>query len=173
MQMLSRRNRVGFDDDSFLKFIAGRTSLQIGCLGRHGWPHMASLWFAIDNGAIILVSYSSTIKIDNLRRDQRVTLFWEDGDSAEALAGAIVYGHADLIHAADGPQAMERVVRYYQLVLRRHSNHQNANHQSANQLFSDQEIEQLVHDTKAKKTAIIVRPEKVCIWGHSDRCGVY
>ena len=83
-----------------------------------------------------------------------------------------------LIHASDGPQAMERVARYYHQVLARYSNHQKANqqsakHQSANQLFSDQEIEQLVYDTKAKKTAIIVRPEKVCIWGHSDRCGVY
>lgn len=171
--MLSRRSSVSGNDDRFLEFIAGRTSLQLACLGRHGWPHMASLWFAMDNGAIVLTAYSSTIKVDNLRRDKRVTLFWQDGDSTEALAGAIVYGRAELIHSADGPEAMAMVAQYYRLVFTRYSNQQKANHPNANQTFSDQKIERVMHDTTAKKTAIIVHPEKVCIWGHSDLCGVY
>jgi len=166
--MISRRNPVSVNDPGFLGCIANRTSVQIGTLGKYGWPHMASLWFASDDGAVILTCYSRTQKVENLRRDRHVTLLWEDDFQGEALAGASVYGQAELIHASDGADALHRVSHYYRLVLTRYASHPRANHPP-----SDPQIDKLVRDTTAKKTAIIVHPEKVVVWNHSDLCGVY
>lgn len=166
--MISRRNPASVNDPGFLGFIASRTSLQISTLGKYGWPHMASLWFASENGAVILTCYSRTQKVENLRGDRRVTLLWEDDFHGEGLAGASVYGEAELIRASESPDTLGRVARYYRLVLERY-----ASHHSANLPPSCDKIETLVHDNTAKKTAIIVHPEKIVVWGHSDLCGVY
>ena len=166
--MISRRNPVPIDDPGFWAFISSRASLQIGTLGKYGWPHMASLWFASENGALILTCYSRTQKVENLRQDQHTTLLWEDNSSGDGLAGASVYGQAELIHASEGATAMQAVSRYYRLVLTRY-----ARHRYATRPPSSEQIEKLVHDNTAKKTAIVVRPEKVIVWDHSDLCGVY
>lgn len=161
--MISRRNPVSVNDETFWSFIAGRKSLQIGTIGRHGWPHMASLWFAIDQHAVILISYSRTQKVENLRRDSHVTLLWEDGSNKEKLAGASVYGHAELIHGADADRAYETLAHHHLQILRHYGDHG----------LSDEQVDKLLRDTCAKKTAIIIRPEKVVTWDHSNLCGVY
>ena len=167
-KMNSRRNPVSVNDPGFWELIDNRTSLQIGTLGKYGWPHMASLWFASENGAVILTSYRRTQKVENLRRDRHVTLLWEDDFHGEGLAGASVYGQAELIDASEGPDAMQKVGRYYRMVLTRYASHPSANHPP-----SCKQIEKLVHENTAKKAAIILRPEKVIVWEHSDLCGVY
>lgn len=166
--MISRRNPVRTDDPGFWQCISSRTSVQIGTLGKYGWPHMASLWFASEDGALILTCYSRTQKIENLRQDQHTTLLWEDSADGEGLAGASVYGQAELIHASDSPEAMQAVGHYYRMVLTRY-----ARHRSANRPPGNEQIEKLVRDNTAKKTAILVRPEKVIVWDHSDLCGIY
>ena len=166
--MISRRNPVSVNDPGFWDFISHRTTLQIGTIGKHGWPHMASLWFAGDADAVILTCYSRTQKVENLRQDQHTTLIWEDDTRGEGIAGASVYGRAELIHAPEGSAAMQAVSRYYRLVLTRY-----AEHPDAQQPPSEAQIEKLVHDNSAKKTAILVHPEKVVVWEHSDLGGVY
>jgi hypothetical protein len=63
---------------------------------------------------------------------------------------------------------MQKVGRYYRMVLTRYASHPSANHPP-----NCKQIEKLVRDNTAKKAAIILRPEKVIVWEHSDLCGVY
>lgn len=153
--MISRRSSVSVNDPEFLGFIASRTSLQISTLGKYGWPHMASLWFASENGVVILTCYSRTQKVENLRGDRRVTLLWEDDFHGEGLAGASIYGEAELIHASESPDASDRVARYYRLVLERY-----ASHQSANLPPGCDKIETLVRDNTAKKKPLLLCTRK-------------
>lgn len=145
-------------DAELWKFIEGQKSVQFATIGRDGAPHLVPLWFAIDDGAIVLETFSKSQKVKNLERDARATLLFEDGRVYNELRGATISGKVELV------RDVERVHALHMQVLLRNTPE-----------IPREVLEEATKSMAHKKTAILVRPAecRVASWDHTKLGGVY
>lgn len=154
--MGKKRDQIRMSDGDLWKFIAEQKTVQVATINKSGAPHLMPLWFAVDDGTIVLETFSKSQKIKNLERDPRITLLFEDGDVYEKLRGASISATAELV------QDEERVHQLHMMVLLRNTP----------ELGKDV-IEKASRAMAPKKTAILIRPERVVSWDHGKLGGVY
>ena len=77
-------------------FLEEPRSIQVATVGPDGFPHVAPMWYLVQDGKVGFRSFTKSQKIVNLRRDPRVTLLAEEGDSYAELRGLMIKGRATL-----------------------------------------------------------------------------
>ena len=156
--MGKKRDAIRMSDDERWRFIEQRKSIQVATNGPDGWPHLVTMWFAIDDGEIVLETFTKSQKIKNLERDSRITVLVESGEEYEELKAVVIYGHGELISDVD------EVHRLHVAVLRRNNS----------KGYPDELLEEVSAGMAAKKTAIRVKPVKIVSWDHTKLdAGVY
>lgn len=154
--MPKRRDLIRMTDDEIWSFVAERRNLQVATLNRDGTPQLTTLWFAVVDGAIIFETFTKSQKIVNLRRDPRIAVLVEDGDSYDQLRGVSINGHAELV---DEPAAVER---YAEAVVAKYT--------------PDLPPEMRAEAAKTlarKRTVVVVRPRRIASWDHRKLAGAY
>ncbi len=144
------------NEDEVDAFIEEQKSLQVGTIERDGSIHLSTLWFARVDNRVVFETYTKSQKIKNLQRDPRITLLWEDGDVYDQLRGVMIKGTARLVtdHSEVYPLALEVMKR--------------------NQPDIPEEVlEQAATQMAAKRTAVVVEPQKVISWDHRKLSGAY
>lgn len=154
--MPSRRNQIRMDDGEIWKFIESRKSLQVATLNKDGSPHLTTLWFGIHDGDIAFETFTKSQKIVNLRRDPRIAVLVEDGEQYNELRGVAINGHAELY---DDPAV---VFRYALAVTRKN-----------NPGLAPEQQEAAAKMLSQKRTAVVVKPEKIVSWDHRKLGGRY
>jgi len=155
--MPKRRDQIRMSDADFWRFVESQKTVQVATIQRDGSPHLMPLWFALEEGAIVLETFSKSQKVKNLERDPRITLLFEDGDEYPKLQGASVSARAELIQ-----DDVERVHALHMRVLLRNTPE-----------IPEEVLEKASREMAPKKTAILVRPERVVSWDHSKLAGIY
>ncbi|WP_432970051.1 pyridoxamine 5'-phosphate oxidase family protein [Dactylosporangium sp. CA-233914] len=138
--------RMSHDEvDAFIK--TGRTAL-LATQGPRGWPHVVPMWFGYFDGNIWFEAHSKSQKVLNVRRDNRVTVTLERGDTYDQLRGISIDGEAEIV---DDPETLWRIgVSEWE---RYHGPYHDG-------LRS--EIESMLH----RRVGIQVRPIKIRSWDH-------
>ena len=154
--MPSRRDLVSMSEEEMWKFIETQKSVQVATINKDGTPHLVPLWFAIEDGAIILETFTKSQKVKNLERDDRITMLFEDGDSYPELKGVSIRARAELIREE------EEVHHLHMAVLLRNTPE-----------IPEDVLDKATRSMVAKKTAIRIRPERVMSWDHSKLGGIY
>jgi hypothetical protein len=103
-------------------------------------------------------TYSKSQKILNLQRDDRITVLLEDGETYETLRGVMIKGRA-VLRGQDNPDGVREVAR---AVMRRNQPE-----------IPEEFFEEASEVWAAKRTAVLIRPEKVVSWDHTKLDGVY
>jgi len=141
---------------------AGAKVLQLATLGKDGTPHLAPMWFIIDDGKIVFRSFTKSQKIVNLMRDQRLSVLVETGHAYSELQGLMIRGTATLVTdpgyvlevyrglAARYPMTGETPVE-----------------------LDDDALEATFGRFASKNTAVVVEPLKVSSWDHTKLGGAY
>jgi PPOX class probable F420-dependent enzyme len=142
---------------------AGAKVLQVASLGGDGFPHLAPMWFVVDDGKVAFRSFSKSQKIINLRRDPRLTVLVEEGDAYETLKGVMIKGTAQLI---DDPAV---VLEMYVELARRYPFFPGVEPGST----GDAEVRAVFERFAAKNTAVVVQPQRVITWDHTKLGGAY
>ena len=89
------RKDISMTPDEMHEFLSsGRKTLQVATIGKAGVPHVAPMWFVLDDGKIVFRSFTKSQKIVNLHRDPRLTVLVETGDTYETLRGVMITGSA-------------------------------------------------------------------------------
>jgi PPOX class probable F420-dependent enzyme len=96
-------------------FIHERRPMTMCSINHDGSIHAVAMWYGFLDGAIAVETKAKSQKVQNLRRDPRLTCMFEDGDYYEELRGVELVGRADII---DDPEQMLRLgislyERYY------------------------------------------------------------
>ena len=154
--MPKRRDLIRMSDSELWAFIETQKSVQVATINRDGTPHLVPLWFAIDDGAVILETFSKSQKVKNLERDPRITILFEDGDVYKDLRGVSISATAELV------REVERVHDLHMKVLLRNTPE-----------IPEHVLDKATRDMAPKKTAIVIRPEKVVSWDHRKLDGIY
>lgn len=154
--MPKRRDKIAMSEDEMWSFIESRKSIQVATLNQDGSPHLTTLWFAIVDGRIALETFTKSQKIVNLKRDPRIAVLLESGETYEELKGVSINATAELVTGVD------EVHRLHNAVLRRNTPG-----------VPDDVLDKVSASMAHKKTAVLVAPEKVMSWDHSKLGGIY
>ncbi|MDA8370886.1 MAG: pyridoxamine 5'-phosphate oxidase family protein [Nocardiopsaceae bacterium] len=101
-----RRAQIRFTPEEVDTFLNDRHKVQVATVGRHGEPHLSTLFYAMVDGRLAFWTYAASQKAVNLRRDERMTCLVEDGDSYGELRGVVLYGRGEVL---EDPETVLRV----------------------------------------------------------------
>jgi PPOX class probable F420-dependent enzyme len=98
---VNQRSKIKMSDAEIDEFLAGRHSMSCATIGADGRIHLVAMWYGFLEGAVALETKAKSQKIANLRRDPRMTVLVEDGESYEQLRGVELVGTAEIIEDPD------------------------------------------------------------------------
>ncbi|WP_019930067.1 pyridoxamine 5'-phosphate oxidase family protein [Nocardia sp. BMG111209] len=102
----NQRAQIVMAEAEIRDFLASSRILTLATVGRSGLPHLTAMWYGLVDGEIWLETKAKSQKAVNLRRDPRVTVLVEAGDSYDRLRGVSIEGRAEIV---DDPEALFRV----------------------------------------------------------------
>ncbi len=88
-------------DDEIEDYLQRSRTATIATVGADGTPHLVAMWYAVVDGAIWFETKSKSQKAVNLRRDPRVTVLIEDGETYDSLRGVSFEGTAEITDDPD------------------------------------------------------------------------
>ena len=154
--MAKRRDKIRMTDAELDAFIEERKSLQVATLNKDGTPHLTTLWFARVDGDIVFETFTKSQKIVNLKRDPRIAVLVEDGIEYAELRGVSINGRAEL---HDDPKAVHG---YALAVMKRNQPG-----------IPEESLDAAARVMSAKRTADVVKAEKIVSWDHGKLGGSY
>ena len=148
--MSSGRDAVRLTDEELEEFLTANMKVQVATNGPDGRPHLATLFYVMVEGRLFFWTYGKSQKIQNLRRDPRITCLVEDGQDYFELRGATINGSARLVEDYD------------QLV--------DLGGRVATRMAGGADLgelgDQIVAQQARKRVGVIVEPEKIASWDH-------
>jgi PPOX class probable F420-dependent enzyme len=112
---MNQRKAIQMTPEEIDAFIAERRPMTMCSIGADGAIHAVAMWYGLLDGCVTVETKTKSQKVQNLRRDPRLTLLFEDGDYYEELRGVELVGRAEII---DDPAELWKVgvsvfERYY------------------------------------------------------------
>ncbi len=100
---VNQRARVVMSEAEIAEFVENSRTVTLATIGAGGQPHLVAMWYAVLDGQIWFETKAKSQKAVNLRRDNRVTLLIEDGETYDKLRGVSIEGTATIV---DDPDAL-------------------------------------------------------------------
>jgi len=98
---VNQRKAIAMTPDEVAAFLAERRAMTMCSLARDGSIHAVAMWYGFLDGCVTVETKSKSQKVQNLRRDPRCTLLFEDGDYYEELRGVELVGTAEIVEEPD------------------------------------------------------------------------
>ena len=113
--MPKRRDLIRMTTEEIDAFLAGRRVMNVATYHHDGSIHLVAMWYGFTpDGRPAFETFTKSQKIQNLKRDKRITVLVESGDAYEELKGCELVGTAEVTEDADVlmPIAQSVVERY-------------------------------------------------------------
>ena len=91
------RKDITMSPEEVQSFLASGHTLQVATNGPDGRPHLAPMWYVIEEGRVVFRSFTKSQKIVNLQRDPKLTVLVERGLAYNELQGVLIRGTARLV----------------------------------------------------------------------------
>ena len=98
---VNQRKAIAMTPGEVAAFLAERRAMTMCSLARDGSIHAVAMWYGFLDGCVTVETKSKSQKVQNLRRDPRCTLLFEDGDYYEELRGVELVGAAEIVEDPD------------------------------------------------------------------------
>jgi len=125
------------------EFLSEAHIARIATVKKDGSPHVAPVWFLWEGGQLVIVTYTDSLKVKNLKRDNRVAVVIDISDPGK---GVIVEGEVTV--STDGIAETTRRV-------------------SAKYMKPEELDSYLESVLKVPLSVITVRPKKIMTWDYS------
>jgi len=156
------RKDITMTAEEIRTFLAEGHTIQVATLGKDGWPHLAPMWYIIDEGKVVLRSFTKSQKIVNLQRNPALTVLREAGEDYSELRGVMIKGNATLITDRDYVLSIYgRLAAKYAMV------------DDRPQQFDPEALEAAFGRFAEKNTAVVVEPVSIITWDHRKIGGGY
>ncbi len=144
----NERSKVAMDASEVDSYLERSRTMTLATIGADGRPHLVAMWYAWIDGEVWFETKARSQKAVNLRRDPRVTLLVEDGETYDSLRGVAIDGTAEVTDDPDrlwdvGVSVWERYNGPY-----------------------DEEVRPLVEFMLHNRVAVRVTPERTRSWDH-------
>ena len=142
-------------DEEVADFLQGRHTLNVATFNHDGTIHLVAMWYGFLGDDLVFETFAKSQKVQNLRRDPRITVLVEDGDQYEELRGVEMVGEAEVIEDWD------TILDVARSVLRRYHD------------LKPEDIDGAAEFMAQKRVGIRIRPERVVSWDHRKLAGGY
>ena len=102
----NQRKQIEMSAEEISQYLERSRTAVMVTNGPQGHPHAVAMWFALVDGVIWFETKAKSQKATNLRRDPRITVLVEDGETYDSLRGVSLEGTAEII---DDPAALWQV----------------------------------------------------------------
>jgi PPOX class probable F420-dependent enzyme len=96
-----QRSTVEMSDEEIRDYVLRSRTATMATLGPNGRPHLVAMWFAVLDGVVWFETKTRSQKAVNLRRDPRLTVLIEDGETYDVLRGVSLEGRATISEDPD------------------------------------------------------------------------
>jgi PPOX class probable F420-dependent enzyme len=145
---VNQRARIRMADDEVAEFLGVQRTAVLCTMHPRGSIHAVAMWYGFVDGHVALETKSRSQKAQNLRRDPRMTLLVEDGESYEELRGVELVGTGELFDEPD---------KLWQLGVSMYERYFGPYTDDARGA-----VEAMLH----KRVGILMRPERTVSWDH-------
>ncbi len=97
----NQRSQITMTDEEVTTFIEQTRTATLATVGPTGHPHLVAMWFAVMDGGIWFETKRKAQKVVNLRRNERVSVLLEHGETYDELRGVEIEGRGIVIDDAD------------------------------------------------------------------------
>ena len=98
---VNQRRAIRMTPEEIDAFLAERRAMTMCSIAADGSIHAIAMWYGFLDGCIAVETKAKSQKVQNLRRDPRLTVLFEDGDYYEELRGVELVGRAEIIDDPD------------------------------------------------------------------------
>ena len=155
--MAKRRDAIKMTPEELDEFLHGRRVMNIATYNHDGTIHLVAMWYGFTaDGRPAFETFKKSQKVQNLRRDNRITALVEDGDVYEELRGVELVGTAEVTEDPDVliPIAVNVVERYMEGV-------------------TDADKEGVAKMMARNRAAIVINVDRIVSWDHTKLGGTY
>ena len=100
------RKDITMSPEEQQEFLAAGHTLIVTTIGSDGFPHVAPMWYFVEDGKVGFRSFTKSQKIVNLTRNPKITVLLETGEAYAELRGLMIKGTARLVTDPDAVLAM-------------------------------------------------------------------
>jgi len=98
---VNQREQIVMSAAEITEFLTEQRVATLATISPSGQPHLVAMWYAVLDGVLWFETKAKSQKATNLRRDGRVTVMIETGDTYDALRGVSLEGRATIVDDAD------------------------------------------------------------------------
>lgn len=145
---VNQRAQIVMSETEITEFLERNRIITLATLGKNGMPHLTAMWYGLVDGEIWFETKAKSQKAVNLRRDPRVSVLVEAGDTYDQLRGVSIEGRAEIV---DDPEALFKVgVSVWERYTGPYT----------------EDVRPMVEAMLNKRVAIRVVPERIRSWDH-------
>jgi PPOX class probable F420-dependent enzyme len=93
----NRRQQIQLSPEEQAEFFRERKKCALATIDKDGFPHVVAMNYFASDGAFYMTSYGKAQKVVNVRRNPKVALMMETGDSYAELRGVMIRGHCEIL----------------------------------------------------------------------------
>ena len=154
---MSRRAQITMSAEEITDFLHGRHTMNVATINHDGTIHLVAMWYGFTaDGRPAFETFKKSQKVQNLRRDNRITALVEAGDVYEELKGVELVGTAEVTEDQDVliPIARNVVERYMEGV-------------------TEADKDGVAQMMARNRAAIVINVDRVVSWDHTKLGGTY
>lgn len=156
------RKDISLSETELAEFLESGHTLQVASIDADGYPHLAPMWYVVKDGKITFRSFTKSQKILNLKRNPKLSVLLESGETYDELKGVMIRGTATLIDdRATVLATYGAIAAKYRMI----------GGQSVE--LDGAALEAAFGSYAEKNTAVVVEPVKVASWDHAKLGGAY
>ena len=146
----NQRSTITMSESEITEFLERSRTATMATNGPSGVPHLIAMWYGLLDGKIYFETKAKSQKSVNLRRDPKIAVMVESGDTYDTLRGVSVEGTAHLIEDTTSDEYWAAAVSVFERY---------------NGPYND-EMKPFVEIMMNKRIVVRLDPERVRSWDH-------
>jgi PPOX class probable F420-dependent enzyme len=146
----NQRSQIVMSDEEIATFLEQSRTATMATIGPNGMPHLVAMWYGLIDGKIYFETKGKSQKVQNLRRDPRIVVSVEAGQSYDQLRGVSIEGEAVLIEDTTADEYWAAGISLFERYQGPYS----------------EEMRPFVEMMMNKRAAVRVEPTRVRSWDH-------
>ena len=151
--MANRREQIQLSPGEQAAFFREHKKAALATIDKDGFPHVVAMNYFARDGAFYMTSYGKAQKVVNIRRNPRVALMVETGDSYPELRGVMIRGRCEILEGVDAVKA--------------------AFETRAEAQSNPAPVQEGAAASAPKRVVLKIVPEKIISWDHRKLGGKY
>jgi PPOX class probable F420-dependent enzyme len=152
---MKRRNQIELTPEERRQFLDDSKTIVLTTIDHRGYPHAVAMWYIMDGDTCLMTTYGKSQKTLNVRRNPKVALLVESGETYDTLKGVLIRGHAAVVEDVDA--CVSVLTRIHKKMMG----------------SMPEGIEEALKMQARKRVIINITPTHVSSWDHRKLGGVY